>query len=359
MSVQVGYKKQFFLYILLFLILIVTIESVVRIYDHYYPSCSFYESDVFAEMDDELKRIICHDNGKLKWSLNPLRLDPNQHFETINVNSDGFRGPELQDNYDYRIFVVGGSTAFGVGTTSDSNTIPGYLQQLFNEKFPERNIEVINAGIPKAYSFTESELIKNSLINYNPDMIIIYDGWNDITHSYDEFQSIENTSTDDLIRLINRSDYSTPKVLLQQYFNYQRTSTSVIEFDTSFISEKTNLWSNQLEETCKIAKTNNIETTIILQPLLGTGNKILSNEEMYYYEHYDSETMVKYYESYAGNLEKLTNSCNQTLDLRNVFDHYKETIYYDAGHMSDFGNKIIASQIYEQLSPLIKNEISQ
>ena len=339
--------------------MIVTIESIVRIYDHYYPSCSFYESDVFVEMDDQLKRIICHDNGKLKWSLDPLRLDPNQHFETINVNSDGFRGPELQDNPDYRIFVVGGSTAFGVGTTSDSNTIPGHLQQLYNEKFPDRNIEVINAGIPKAYSFTESELIKNSLVNYNPDLIIVYDGWNDIAHSYEELQSIENTSTDDLIRLINRSDYLTPKVLLQQYFNYQRTSTSVIEFDTSFIAEKTNLWKNKLEETCNIAQINNIKTVIILQPLLGTGNKILSEEEMHYHEHYDSKTMIKYYESYAENLNDLINSCNKTIDLRDVFDPYEQTVYYDAGHISDFGNKIVASEIYNHLSIFLKNEISK
>lgn len=95
MSVQVGYKKQFLLYILLFLILIVTIESIVRIYDYSYPSCSFFDSDAFIEVDDDLKRTICHDNGKLKWSLTPLRLESDQHFETININSDGFRGPEL------------------------------------------------------------------------------------------------------------------------------------------------------------------------------------------------------------------------------------------------------------------------
>ncbi|MBC8251198.1 MAG: SGNH/GDSL hydrolase family protein, partial [Candidatus Nitrosopelagicus sp.] len=290
MSVQVGYKKQFLLYILLFLILIVTIESIVRIYDYSYPSCSFFDSDAFIEVDDDLKRTICHDNGKLKWSLTPLRLESDQHFETININSDGFRGPELQENPDYRIFVVGGSTTFGVGATSDNHTIPGYLQKFYNEQFPDMNIEVINAGIPKAYSFTEAELIKNSLVNHNPDLIIVYDGWNDINHSYKQFEIIESTPTDELIRMINRSDYLTPKVIIQNYFNHQRTSTDVIEFDSSQISEKITLWKNKLEQICASGQINDFKTIIILQPLLGTGNKTLSDEEVYYYDHYDSKT---------------------------------------------------------------------
>lgn len=359
MSVQVGYKKQFFLYLLLFLILIVTIESGIRIYDHYYPSCSFFDSDVFLEMDDNLKRTICHDNSKLKWSIIPLRLEPNQNFETLNVNSDGFRGPELQENSKYRIFIVGGSTVFGVGATSDNHTIPGYLQQFFDKQFPDEDIEIINAGIPKAYSSTEAEFIKNSLVNYNPDLIVIYDGWNDLNHSYKQFESIDSSPTDELIRMINRSDYLTPKVLIQQYFNYQRTSTNIMDFDSSYISEKANLWKNNLEETCKNSEVQNLKTVIILQPLLGTGNKILSEEEMHYYEHYDSKTMIKYYESYAENLNDLINSCNKTIDLRDVFDPYEQTVYYDAGHISDFGNKIVASEIYNHLSIFLKNEISK
>jgi len=352
-SLQVGYKKQFFIYIILFLILIVTVESVIRIYDYSFPSCSFFDSDVFIEVDDDLKRTICHDNGKLKWSLEPLRLEPDQHFETININSDGFRGPDLQENPDYRIFVVGGSTTFGSGATSDSHTIPGYLQQFYDNEFPDIDIEVINAGIPKAYSYTETELIKNSLTKYNPDLIIVYDGWNDITHSYKQSDAIENTPTDELIRMINRGDYLTPKVIIQNYFNYQRTSTDIIKFDTSQISEKISLWKNKLEEACMIGQVNNFKTTIIIQPLLGTGNKILSNEELYYYEHYDSKTMINYYKLYADKLKDLSNSCTQTIDLSDVFDSYDKTIYFDAGHMSDFGNKIIASQIYEKSFSLL------
>ena len=54
--------------------------------------------------------------------------------------------------------MVGGSTMFGAGATSDETTIPAYLQQLLNEKDFGFNIEVINSGIQGADSTTELNL---------------------------------------------------------------------------------------------------------------------------------------------------------------------------------------------------------
>ena len=42
------------------------------------------------------------------------------------------------------------------------------------------NIEVINTGFGGAWSKTEIDLIKNKLLGYDPDLIIVYDGWNDV-----------------------------------------------------------------------------------------------------------------------------------------------------------------------------------
>ena len=49
---------------------------------------------------------------------------------------------------------------------------------------PERKIEVINAGISGGNSKTELELIGSKIINYDPDLIIMYDGWNDLSTDY-------------------------------------------------------------------------------------------------------------------------------------------------------------------------------
>ena len=76
--------------------------------------------------------------------------------------------------------MVGGSTVFGAGATSDETTIPGYLQYLLNEKDFGFDIEVVNSGIQGADSNTELKSIEQKLVRFSPDLIIIYDGWNDL-----------------------------------------------------------------------------------------------------------------------------------------------------------------------------------
>ena len=108
-------------------VLLVACEGVLRVYDYQNPNCLFENSDVFANLDNDLKRSICLDNDNLKWSYEPyLQPNPDQHFSTINVNQDAFRGKEIlleKPSDMLRVFVVGGSTVFGVGSTSDLSLI--------------------------------------------------------------------------------------------------------------------------------------------------------------------------------------------------------------------------------------------
>ena len=350
MSMQVSYKKQVLFGILLCLMVIFIIEGILRSYDYFYPSCSFFDSEVFAEFSNDLKRKICFDNSKLVWNDNPLRLIPNQNLEITNINNDGFRGNEIGKDPDYRIFLVGGSTMFGVGSSSDETTIPGYLEKQFSNE--QNKIEIINAGIPKAYSISEIEYIENKLIQYNPNLIIIYDGWNDLTKNFQEFYTSEESSSTDIIRIINRGDYQTPKIILQHYFKWKNHNIS-INFDSTNIEEKSSSWIKSWTNTCENLNEKNIKVIVILQPILGSGNKILSSEEEKYFSMYDSQNASKYYEIYAEKLQLLENSCYKTLDYRDAFDNYKNTIYFDSGHVGDLGNKIIGDRIYEDISDII------
>ena len=74
MSVQVSYKKQTLLGVLLLLILFLSIELIMKTYDFFQPNCIFMESQTHINLDAEQKRKICHDNTNLLWMTNPLRL---------------------------------------------------------------------------------------------------------------------------------------------------------------------------------------------------------------------------------------------------------------------------------------------
>ena len=181
MSVQVSYKKQVTLGIIGLVILFLVIELVANVWWMTQINCEFEENEIFQQMNDEKRRQLCVDLYEIKTS--GMELVPNQQSQSITINSLGFRGDDFsieKSNASYRIFMLGGSTMFGHGATSDKTTIPGYIQEFFENDFEEYNIQVINSGIQGADSFDELNMIKTRLLDYSPDMMVIYDGWNDL-----------------------------------------------------------------------------------------------------------------------------------------------------------------------------------
>ena len=181
MSVQVSYTKQIILGIIGIFIIFLVIEGIANIWWVTQVNCEFETNELFADMSTEQKRQLCVDLYEIKTL--GQEIIPNQSSDTININSHGFRGEEFSEvkpPNTYRIFMLGGSTMYGTGSTSDETTIPGYLQNYFDESNLEFKIEIINAGIQGADAETELNLIKNKLLRFSPDMIIIYDGWNDL-----------------------------------------------------------------------------------------------------------------------------------------------------------------------------------
>ena len=134
MSVQVSYKKQTLLGIIGLLILFLTIEAIANVWWVTQINCEFEENEIFMNMNEEEKRQLCVDLYEVKTLGD--ELIPNQQSSSVTINSLGFRGDEFSsekpDNV-YRIFMLGGSTMFGHGATSDKTTIPGYTQDFFQK----------------------------------------------------------------------------------------------------------------------------------------------------------------------------------------------------------------------------------
>ena len=228
--------------------------------------------------------------------------------DTVNINSLGFRGDEfskIKPDKTYRIFVVGSSPVFGYGATSDETTIPGFMQKFLGKTDFGFDIEVINSGVQAADSSKELKLVKQKLITFSPDLIIIYDGWNDL-----------------------RSNIS-PNELKENW-----------------------------ESACEIGNKNNFDTIISIQPIAGFGNKKLTQQESEYAkmgESYSKKPLIEslsVYQEYAKNLSEIK-TCTKTIDLREAFDNETETIYSDQGHVSDQGNAIIAKSLYNVILPII------
>ena len=140
MSLEVSYKKQFTFFIILIIIFAVGIEIILQAIEMIPEQCKLQESELFDKFSENEKQVLCEEYrkmaGDVSYTLAPIRLHiPNQHGNHININSDGFRGEEIKFSEEqYKIFFLGGSTAFGSVTTSDENTIPGQLEKKLKER---------------------------------------------------------------------------------------------------------------------------------------------------------------------------------------------------------------------------------
>jgi hypothetical protein len=101
------------------------------------------------------------------------------------TNEDGFRVPapgyrmaRPRPPGQLRIAVLGGS-AVQMGSTWE-DTLPGSLRAVLRKAMPGRDVEVINGGIVSAVSRQSVAELVFSVAPYEPDVVILYDGYNDL-----------------------------------------------------------------------------------------------------------------------------------------------------------------------------------
>jgi lysophospholipase L1-like esterase len=103
----------------------------------------------------------------------------------VYTNEDGFRIsspnyklPKEKPAGQLRVAVLGGSLVQLASTFE--TTLPGSLKILLQRRYPGRDIEVINAGIQSSVSRQSIAQLVFTVVDYHPDIVILYDGGNDI-----------------------------------------------------------------------------------------------------------------------------------------------------------------------------------
>ena len=374
MSLQVSYKKQSVLGILILLIILLAVEGLLRIDDYYNSPCIFITSNIYPELDYGTQKQICNDYRDIAYLTGIDRqILPNQESKTVHINNFGMRGPDItQDkpNDVYRIFLIGGSTLYGSGSTSDTTTIPGFLQERFDNSGINQKIQVINAGIEGSSSLEEVPRIKNDLVNFDPDMIVIYHGTNDGHLDWERYTNFDSfvTPFEKKVLVFFQAylpEYKTPILSLYLVNKIMSVGSehSVVPtndsgtyepyFKSENMVERSALWHDRIKGACEFGNEEGFKTVVLLQPVLGSGNKPLTEYEQNFLITLGGEESGKNYDTFANGLVGLDNSCHTVKDLRNIFDNVPEFIYFDNAHMADYGNNIVSENIFEILKPIV------
>ena len=124
----------------------------------------------------------------LGWELAP------GSYSGFHINSQGFRRPADVSLWPaentIRIFIVGGSTAFGTNglypqfepkPLGSEDTIDYHLETMLRARHKGTHFEVINAAVPEYRVFQEITLFREKLVNFKPHLVIFLDGHNDIS----------------------------------------------------------------------------------------------------------------------------------------------------------------------------------
>ena len=353
--------------------LLAGIEIIVIVLDFFEQSSSDEINEVLQDFDEQtVKDIFFSDN--LVYRYDKILLNqPNQQFPTLNINSYGFRGDEItieKPDNTYRIFFIGGSTAFGQIASSDSKTIPAILETKFHENGMQE-VEIINAGINNANSRSETYLIRSMILEFDPNMLIIYDGWNEGQHDWGWDDEVEDQST--LSNLKNSFEvslnsfyitkikpyYKTPEKFQELFKNRNETPTEIQIPNTDLNEKKAAVWEKRWMGICSIGDEKNFKTIITLQPILGTGNKSLTpiEQERLEKSFARQNIILELFDNLAISLTELEKTCEKTIDLRNVFDHTDKPVFHDLGHTSNYGNEIVAERIYQKIVPIVLDDL--
>jgi tetratricopeptide (TPR) repeat protein len=251
-------KLRFFLIITITLplILIVIFELVLR----------------FANYGDDLSLFTRQTiRGREYFSMNPAVKG--RYFNDINfsasISPDYFLAKKSPGSF--RVFCLGGSTTVGYPYWYNAS-FSSFLRERLKNTFPNRSIEVINAGMTATNSFTVLDMAKE-VIDYQPDLIIVYDGHNEF---YGALGAASNES-------IGNSRF-----LVNLYLNLLKYKTFL------FIRNSFNkIFTIFHEENKEISRVTLMET-------MSRGQ----------YVPFGSSTYWKAYKNFEGNLHDLTELCS-------------------------------------------------
>jgi lysophospholipase L1-like esterase len=119
--------------------------------------------------------------AKRKQSINPQPLGTEAEW-TIENNSSGFRGPEVRSDPSaknmYRVLCIGDSVTFGFNA-DQGDSYPAQLDRVLRAKWPDKDIEIINAGVPGWTWLQGVRFLEREGLALEPDLVIMSHGVND------------------------------------------------------------------------------------------------------------------------------------------------------------------------------------
>jgi lysophospholipase L1-like esterase len=326
----------------------------------------------------------------------------------VRHNSAGFRRStevsRLKPADTYRIFLMGASAAYGLGgqwpniephfpVLKNSETIDAYLERELSSVLPDRTIEVINAAVTSTWTHHELIYLNQTILNYQPDMVLFFDGYNDffqLERNHDQFGSYSYNLPGRIVlgeptayalaygagwwlfrkwalfNVIGRGGR-----ILKVLFSSRPDRSPMPPLDTTLAILHHNFPRSALamqRRSGAILREEGVKTVYLLQPMLilerdRPGNtplekRLVDFNASSYKPGYEAfmRAAIPWIRDQESQMARSVGA--EFIDLTTVFLDTPNQVYTDYCHMTPYGNEIIARAIAARIAPWIARPAS-
>ncbi len=309
-----------------------------------------------------------------------------QGFKSLDGSSPVYARPKPAGVL--RIIVLGGSTVAGDYSDAPTDTLPSHLAGLLKTAAGGKSIELINAGISGFSSAQELLYLLTELVSYQPDLVIAYDGWNDLAvtnrllqQTGDEISVFRSDIINQYTERLNQSFTVSGsaalllRAALAEVHNQAKRGGLAMALD--LLRQKIGLTFRQPSDNSAMAADprtirhygnihramvalagiNGFSIALFLQPVMGIDDKPYSAAEQVIFRTLGPEAAAlrkTLFDGFAGALRHIEAEQGNRPglcvgDLRDSFVGVTEPMYLDSGHLLAAGNALMAKRIADRL----------
>jgi lysophospholipase L1-like esterase len=385
------------------------------------PSSSAYRLKFLTETNQTIGGLA--NQGNLAVRRSPIaayQLREKQRHDFWQINEQGFRDsqplPLAKPPGEIRIFVLGGSVAFGQGLANNEETISHQLesrlqqrviqQQQSPEKYrpdvfpffqPSREkllalpakirlgkYRVINAAVPGYMSGNELAQFVGKILPYQPDFIVVFNGYGDLMLSSDhqqadipkideflhnpaaQFQANFSQSFHQrlqgmaLARTLNAWLFKSQPSIAESSLTLNLEAHSLASYlpeNEAELNQRVARYRNNYAQLIRLATAAGIPTAIAQQPeITGLPLAGLSASEKALRDHLGKnylERVPKYYGKFAEASQQLGKNSSKNIKILNFYtleSNFPSPAFVDAIHLTKAANTALAQKLYQSLT---------
>ena len=261
---------------------------------------------------------------------------------------------------EYRIFLLGGSAVF-----NGKPTISALLENTFhNNGFP--NVKCYNFGVPASTSGMELARILYEIYDYEPGMIIMYNGGNDLMinhwadprpgYPYNYFIYENNPLLEKDVGkypMVNLILYESkllrhlfPGYFIKVFTNHYQIREDVKYGNETWENEIVKSYTSNIVKAQKVTNAFGADFMVFFQPLVYFKDILHQNEEQFISTNYISTMHSKFIEG----MNSISDSTGiNFIDLSNMFDGIDKQVFVDEIHTLQESKTIISQELFKQL----------